>query len=84
MPGVLDNEQARRVSKSIDDDIKVGLTHYIRPYLITLSQREREMIKKRQKQRKEVKGVLPTPPLPSLSFFSCSVGVGLRLPLVTN
>ncbi|KAI0256243.1 G-protein alpha subunit [Lactifluus subvellereus] len=42
MPGVLDNEQARRVSKSIDDDIK----------------REKEMIKKRQKQRKEVKVML--------------------------
>ncbi|KAH9978910.1 G-protein alpha subunit [Lactifluus volemus] len=42
MPGVLDNDQARRVSKAIDDDIK----------------RERDAVKKRQKQRKEVKVML--------------------------
>ncbi|KAI0266676.1 G-protein alpha subunit [Gloeopeniophorella convolvens] len=42
MPGIVDDEQARRVSKSIDDEIK----------------REREVIKKRQKQRKDVKVML--------------------------
>ncbi|KAI0305474.1 G-protein alpha subunit [Multifurca ochricompacta] len=42
MPGVVENDQARRVSKAIDDDIK----------------REREQIKKRQKQRKDVKVML--------------------------
>lgn len=42
MPGVVENEQARRISKSIDDDLK----------------REREQIKKRQKQRKDVKVML--------------------------
>ncbi|KAH9083827.1 G-protein alpha subunit [Lactarius deliciosus] len=41
MPGVVENEQARR-SKAIDDEIK----------------REREQIKKKQKQRKEVKVML--------------------------
>jgi len=42
MPGVVEDEQARRVSKAIDDEIR----------------REREQIKKRQKQRKEVKVML--------------------------
>jgi guanine nucleotide-binding protein subunit alpha len=42
MPGVVEDEHARRVSKAIDDDLR----------------REREQIKKRQKQRKEVKVML--------------------------
>jgi guanine nucleotide-binding protein subunit alpha len=42
MPGVVEDEQARRLSKAIDDQIK----------------REREQIKKKHKQRKEVKVML--------------------------
>lgn len=30
MPGVVDHDQARRVSKAIDDDIKVSLSDYMR------------------------------------------------------
>lgn len=42
MPGVVETDQARRVSKTIDDEIK----------------REREQIKKKQKQRKDIKVML--------------------------
>jgi guanine nucleotide-binding protein subunit alpha len=42
MPGVVDHDQARRISKGIDDDIK----------------REKDLIKKRQKQRRDVKVIL--------------------------
>jgi len=42
MPGVVDLDQARRVSKAIDDDIK----------------REKDLRKKRQKQRRDVKVML--------------------------
>jgi hypothetical protein len=61
MPGVVENDQARRISRSIDDDIKVSQLVQIRAISYPLSQRERELIKKRQKQRKDVKGQLPHP-----------------------
>jgi hypothetical protein len=44
MPGVLDNEQARRLSKAIDDEIKVALSlflAYMRAYLILLHSAKR-------------------------------------------
>ena len=70
MPGVLDNEQARRISKGIDDDIKVSLLDYMRAFSHPLPQREREEVKKRQRQRKDVKGVLP-PSVSPLPLSSC-------------
>lgn len=60
MPGVVDDEQARRISKSIDDDLKVCFLDYVARFILPpRPQREREQIRKRQKQRKEVKGALP-------------------------
>jgi len=64
MPGV-DNEQARRISKSIDDDLKVSFLDYVARFIsppplpLPSPQRERDEIRKRQKQRKDVKGALP-------------------------
>jgi hypothetical protein len=57
MPGVVDHDQARRVSKAIDDDIKVGLSDYMRATSHPLPQREKDLIKKKQKQRRDVKGL---------------------------
>jgi hypothetical protein len=70
MPGVVENEQARRISKSIDDDLKVGFLDYVARFILLpppspFTQREREQIKKRQKQRKDVKGA--SFPLPLLT-----------------
>jgi hypothetical protein len=69
MPGVVDHEQARRISKAIDDNLKVGFLDYVARFILTpphfpSPQREREQIKKRQKQRKDVKGALPPCPFP--------------------
>lgn len=66
MPGVVDHDHARRVSKGIDEDIKVSLSDYMRPTSHPLSQREKDLIKKRQKQRRDVKGL--SLPRPSLSI----------------
>jgi hypothetical protein len=33
MPGVVDNDQARRISKAIDDDLKVSFLDYVAPAL---------------------------------------------------
>jgi len=66
MPGVIDHDQARRVSKAIDGDIKVSLSDYMRATSHPSPQREKDFIKKRQKQRRDVKG-------PSLSHPSLSV-----------
>jgi hypothetical protein len=72
MPGVVENEQARRISKSIDDDLKVSFLDYVARFILTspphspFTQREREQIKKRQKQRKDVKGA--SFPLPLLTW----------------
>jgi hypothetical protein len=64
MPGVVDLDQARRVSKAIDDDIKVCSPNYVRAMSYPLSQREKDLRKKRQKQRRDVKGLsLPRPSL---------------------
>jgi hypothetical protein len=68
MPGVVDHDQARRVSKAIDGDIKVSLSDYMRATSHPLSQREKDLIKKRQKQRRDVKGL--SLPRPSLSIVS--------------
>jgi hypothetical protein len=57
MPGVVDHEQARRVSKAIDDEIKVSLLDYSRATSYPLEQREKDLLKKRQKQRRDVKGL---------------------------
>ena len=67
MPGVVDHDQARRVSKGIDDDIKVcSSSDYMPATSHPLSQREKDLIKKRQKQRRDVKGL--SLPHPSLSI----------------
>lgn len=34
MPGVVENEQARRISKSIDDDLKVGFLDYVARFIL--------------------------------------------------
>ena len=60
MPGVVDHDQARRVSKAIDDDIKVSLSNYMPFTSHPLLQREKDLIKKRQKQRRDVKGLSPS------------------------
>ena len=57
MPGVVDHDQARRISKAIDDEIKVSLLDYSRATSYSLSQREKDLLKKRQKQRRDVKGL---------------------------
>ena len=67
MPGVVDHDQARRISKAIDDDIKVcTLSDYMRATSHPLLQREKDLIKKRQKQRRDVKGLSLPPSLPLL------------------
>jgi len=35
MPGVVDNEQARRISKAIDDDLKVSFLDYVARFILT-------------------------------------------------
>ncbi len=69
MPGVVDHDQARRVSKAIDEDIKVSLPDYMRATSHPLSQREKDLIKKRQKQRRDVKGLSPPCPSPFHASF---------------
>ncbi len=64
MPGVVDHDQARHVSKAIDDEIKVSVPDYMRATSHPLSQREKDLAKRRQKQRRDVKGLSPS--LPSL------------------
>ena len=64
MPGVVDHDQARRVSKAIDDDIKVSLPDYLRATSYPLEQREKDLRKKRQKQRRDVKGLSLLRPSP--------------------
>jgi G-protein alpha subunit len=69
MPGVLDNEQARRVSKAIDDEIKVALTPllaYIRAYLILLYSAKRNQSRRGRSRGKRSK-VCYLLPCPSLS-----------------
>lgn len=82
MPGVVDHDQARRISKAIDNDIKVSLFDYLRATSHPLSQREKDLIKKRQKQRRDVKGLLlpPVPPSPMYQISrSCHYLTGTRL-----
>jgi guanine nucleotide-binding protein subunit alpha len=86
MPGVVDHDQARRVSKGIDDDIKVSLSDYMRATSYPLSQREKDLIKKRQKQRRDVKGLsLPRPSLsivPHTSFLPLPDGYSFAVILL--
>jgi hypothetical protein len=82
MPGVVDHDQARRVSKAIDDDIKVSLPDYLRATSSSSFAARKGSPQEKTETEKGCQGSVTSPSLPSplyLILRSCHCPTGTRL-----
>jgi hypothetical protein len=64
MPGVVDHDQARRISKGIDDDIKVSLPDYMRGYVSSSFAARKRSHQEEAEAKKGCQGSVTSPLLP--------------------